>query len=193
MKKVLLLLLILFIFPRFVEAQTLLKGFVEKRWTVDSARQEAFLNLEKVKDLSMFDSIDPNFIENRQAINKKLSKIENREIVIFSNGSYGIRVLSDDLFDKSFTYNSSGKLQKIHYDSYSEKITKFSDLKKSNPQSFYPFKVIGYLYPSGDILSISIIVGKDNSYTFNEDGSLNVHWVGNKGYDADGKVRMTRK
>lgn len=83
--------LILFLFCLFLQlalsAETL-KCIVEKVWTVGSARVETFKDLKPVLDLSWAPPTDPNFKENKQAINKNQKQIENRVITQFSDGGY---------------------------------------------------------------------------------------------------------
>jgi len=193
MWKYILYLLIIFCVYSSAFSQTVLKGFIEKKWTIDTARQEAFLNLETTKDLKMYDLIDPNLIENKQAINKNQYRISNRDLTIFDDGYYAVRILEDDLFDKGFLYNSSGKLINVYFEFYPTEIKTYNNLRKFNSKLLYPHKIYCYSYPDGYLIFVSIIINKYNSYEFLPDGTLNAHWVGNKGYDVNGKVFMTRK
>jgi len=186
--------LLVFLFTsNTVHSQTVLKATIKKIWTVDSARQEAFLNLEKTKDLSMFDYIDPNFIENKQSINNKQFEVNNRKLTFFSKGNYTVRVLEDDLFNKGFTYDLSGKLKYISFYVYAINIKNVDEYKKVNSKLIYPYKVYWYLYPEGYIDFVEICINKNDAYIFMKDGSLNAHWIGNKGYDINGKVFSTKQ
>lgn len=77
-KHKILFLLVICLFVQLASSAEMLKDEIEKVWTVDSAREEAFKDLKPVWDLSWTPPIDPNLIENKQAINNHQKKVDNK-------------------------------------------------------------------------------------------------------------------
>ena len=171
------------------EAETL-QGGVEKVWTVDSAREEAFKDAKEYVDLSWASPIDPNLIENKQAINNNQEKIKNRLITTFYNGCYCVKILDENNYNKAYYYYPSGELAAIDFEKYNTS-TNFQDVEQGKDLSF-PIKTYKHSYPSGQIMSLGITVKENDSYVFKPSGELDVHWVGNCCYDLNGNVVAIR-
>jgi len=173
MKKLLLVFSLFFIFINPVNCQQVLKAGIEKEWTVDSAREEAFKNVVYQINIRDYSSIDPDLIENKEAIIKGLKNIKGKAITVFSNGGYGIK---DGTI--GYYYDDSGNLNGIElYDS----------------ENVYPGKSYKYSYPSGLLLHVAIKVKPRNSYDFKPDGTLLTYWIGDNCYYPDGSKAITRK
>lgn len=175
-----------------LRAETL-KCEIEKVWTVDSARKEAFKDLKPVLDLSWAPPIDPNLIENKQALNNRKKKVGNRVITQFGDGSYGIQILDEDNYDKEYYYSSSGELNAIDFRIFPTTIYSLQDfLASEQTDSIYPVKIYKHDYPSGKIIIIALKVKKGEDYIFKPAGELQYHWVGNNCYDLNGNIAITR-
>lgn len=191
MKKFLVLIFIIFFSSSFCFAKEPYKLSVKKDYTIDSLRQEAFRNIKKTIDVSMYEPIDPNLLENKEAMKKQKSIIKNRIISLNTSGNYAIKVLEDFLLDKSFAYNSSGKLLSVAIEFYSgnASIDNFINPKKLN----YPIKSYEYTYPDGKLDSVIIEINSNKGYIFNPDGTLFAYWVGTTYYNSQDKPIGTSK
>ena len=155
-----------------VEAKTL-KG--EVRYTVKQAREEAFSNVEYTLPQSIIKSnlIDPNYKENKKAIKIGATELRDRYIQHFSDGGYGISY-KNNLYIVYY-YLENGRLNLV------EKMESLSA----------PMKTMRY-NTQGQLEEISLFITSENSYTFDTKGNLKCHWVGNKGYDKNGRIIATR-
>ena len=136
------------------------KASIQKEWTVDIARQEAFTNAIYKIDMSKYPTIDLNLIENRQAINSKRFNLPDREITVFSDGGYSISYIGTTT---SIFYDNSGKIYDI------------DEQDSINGYEKYPHKTYKYsVY--GNLERISLHVSLNNSYMFNVSGGLLAHW-----------------
>lgn len=171
MKK--LVLLILTIFLTMPAGATTLTGGVT--YTVESARKEAFANVEYKLPQKLIDSnrIDPNFEENKRAIKKGESEFGDRYLTQFSAGGYGL-VYKDNLYFE-FNYASNGKI---------ESIGKRSGLK-------CPVKLYKY-NQQNELIQIALYVTLKENYIFEPNGQLIAHWIENKCYDINGNLIDTR-
>lgn len=170
-----------------------LKGEIEKVWTVDSARQEAFKNLKPWIDLSWAPAIDPNLIENKQAINNHKREIKDRIVSQYSNGNYSIWILDDDNYDKVYYYFPSGELFAIDFTIFPENIKNLQDfLEAQQNNKMFPIKNYKHAYPGGKIVNITLTVGNKNAYMFEPSGELDDHWIGDACYDLNGNIILTR-
>jgi len=191
------LLLIICLFVQLSSTAETLQCGVEKTWNVDSAREETFKNMQPWIDLSWAPSIDPNLIENKQAINNHQDYIKNRSVTQYSDGAYSVWILDNDNYDKSYYYIASGELVAIDFSIFPENIKNLQDFLVSyQKDSIYPIKVYKHAYPSGKIISIDLTVltaKGDEEYMFKPSGELDFHWIGNNGYDVNGRKILTRK
>lgn len=188
-----LFLLVICLFVQLASSAEMLKGEIEKVWTVDSAREEAFKDLKPEIDLSWAPPIDPNLIENKQAINNQQKKVDNRIITPFSDGGYGVWILDDDNYDKVYYYSQSGELITIDFCIFSSKIHDLESYESAqqNGETF-PFKTYKHAYPGGKIVNVAITVKNKDNFMFKPSGALQFHWLGNTCYDAHGKIILTR-
>ena len=173
-----------------VQAETLKAG-VEKIWTVDSARQEAFKDAKQWLDLSWAPSIDPDLIENKKAINNHQYKVKNRIITVFSDGGYVVQINDEDNYDKDYCYSLYGKLSTIDFEKCNINVD-FKDLK-SKKALLFPLKTYKHAYPSGKLIGVYISTSGHDSYGFLPSGELVLHWIGNTCYDVKGNIVGTRK
>lgn len=194
MKKFKILFLItLCLFIKLSSIAETLQCSIEKVWTVDSARDEAFKDLKPTLDLSWAPAIDPNFIENKQAINNHKESVKDRVITLFDDGSYGIWVLDEDNYDKVYYYFSSGELVAIDFSifpTYIKDLQSYFTLQDN--MQIFPIKIYKHAYPGGKIINVTLTVKDCDSYMFEPSGALQYHWIGNNCYDNNGKIILTR-
>lgn len=179
MKKLVFLTALLFISNIALSQEYLQTGI---QWNEQTARQEAFNNIQYKIDLNEF-SIrmnDPNYQENKVARKQNIKKFTDREVAFFSAGlipyGYGVKY-ADDKFH-TFYYKNSGKFDKIDI------------LDKPNDE--YPHKSVTY-NSNGDLTSTTMHVSKYEQYVYFPNGTLGQHWQGQYCYDGNGNFLMTRK
>lgn len=171
---IVLIVLLTIVVPLSTEAQqTVLQGSVTKTWSVDDARKEVFQEAKPKVDVSAYPAIDPNLIENRQAIQAGLKKVGDRILTIFGNGWYAIKPEGGTIVSY---YKPNGRLAHLDFES----------------DTGYPLKSYQHAYPSGKLMRVGLDVTKDESFLFKPSGELIAHWIGNNGYDAKGQFFTTR-
>lgn len=180
------------LFSSFSFAKEPFKLSVKEDYSIDSLRQEAFKNLKESIDVSMYEPIDPNLIENKEAIKQQKVQINNRTITYDGSGSYSIRFISPNLFDKTFCYNSSCKLEFVAIDVYSIKTKLYETFLKNNNQ-IYPYKSFIYNYPSGTLASVLINITPEKQYYFYPNGSLTGYCIKNNCYNSNNELLGTLK
>ena len=85
-------------------------GASAQNWDVESARKEAFRNIQHKIDITAFSSQDPKYTENLQAIKQGRKRVENRFITGNTEG-YIVSELDEEGNQKmSFFYDRSGHL-----------------------------------------------------------------------------------
>ena len=191
MKRVIILFLILFLVSLPTIAKEPFKLSVNETYTIDSLRKDAFKDIKKTIDVSMYEPIDPDLIENKNAIRQQKSVVKNRLITFGSVKNYNIKLLEDFLLDKTFTYSSSGKLLAVIVDFYSKRVGINDLISQSN--SNYPITSYEYNYPKGTLDSVIIQITPNKEYIFNSDGTLFAYRIGDTCYDANDKVIGTAK
>lgn len=173
-----------------VKAQVTLQAGVQKSWTVQSARQEAFRNIRVRRDFSAFPNYDPFHKENLSLIKKGITEYHNRSITVFhSDGviiNYGIHILSThpseiNLLDKCFYYSMDGSLKAIDIN------PTLSPNNILNENFYYPFKTYKYNYKNGRLICVALRVAPGESFVFDSGGVLIAHWIGNTCYDEHDK------
>lgn len=188
-----LILLAICVFVQLSSTAETLKGSIEKVWTVDSARKEAFKTLKPWIDLSWAPPVDPNLIENKQAINNHENEIGDRRITLFSDGGYGVVTLDDDNYDKAYYYNPAGELFAIDFLIFPSAIHDLeSYYAKQELQQIYPIRNYKHAYPSGKIVYIALTVNAKEIYGFKPSGELAYHWINSNCYDINGRKIMTQ-
>ena len=155
-----------------LEAKTL-KGGV--KYTVKQAREEAFANVEYSLPQSIIKAnlTDPNYKENKKAIKLGATELKDRYIQHFSGGEYALAYKNNMYI--VYYYKCNGELDTIE--------------KRESLQA--PMRSFRYNI-KGNLEEISLFLTPDNTYIFNINGELRYHWIGDKGYDKNGKVISVR-
>lgn len=147
-----------------------LTGGVEHN--VDYARTEAFRDARLPYYEVTPSRYDLNYKENIGAIRGKIA-LNDRKLCAFKKGplivGYSVRYYNEP--EKGYAYWSNGSLAKFD-------IAKGAELPAASQIYNSEMKLIQTAY----------YVGRDNQYIFDLDGKLDVHWVGNKGYNEQGKL-----
>lgn len=176
--KVFISLIIIFLLGLSANAKVL-QGGVSENWTVDKARDEAFRNIEMVKNLSDNNPIDMHYEENQSLKGTNTNKIGKRKISFFENTVLGYFAYSvhEDNSLKTYFYNPSGQLIQVGFED-----------KETYPNKFYK-----YDYPSGKLTMVALDISETESFLFTASGQLTGHWIGNKCYDARGNLFINRQ
>lgn len=160
------------------QQEQVFKLHAKKTWTLDEARSEAFKEVEQPLDIRQFPGFDPKFRQHREAMANQVERLGDSSITVFSNGMYGI---SYDCAQANFFYMNSGQLIAVQY---------FDPPPKPEenrcPRDTYPYKTFKYLYPSAELLSVTVHVSDKESFSFKPTGELLSHWVQNNCYRSDG-------
>lgn len=128
------------------------------------------LNFKELRN-KFFDS---NNIENLNYLLNGITELKDRKLAKFSDGSYAVQYYDNPLF--AWYYSSNGKL--INY------------TRKDN--SNYPCKFTKFK-PDGNIVNSGIRISEQESFIYSPEGKLLAHWLGDKCYDKDRNLIMTRK
>lgn len=157
-------------------------------WTIEDAKKNIFNNVSYVKDVSAFPKIDPNFKRSKQTMKNGVQKIGNRYLTLYNNGYYSIRIMTDDLYDKTFLYSVNGVLYTVAYDIYPEEIYNAESLERAwNNNSALSYITYFYNTLNGNLESAGF-KNKDTAYVINLDGSLNNYWKDNTCYYSDNNL-----
>lgn len=155
-------------------ADILLEGAAE--YNVQSAREEVTDEVQYKINPSLFapNLLDPNNKENLSALYKGQVSLKDRELALFSIGTYGITYKDDPLH--AYYYSNRGVLEYVDVRSRKE----------------YPYK--SYQYDvAGNLVNMGLRISKREAYLYDPKGKLIAHWVGPNGYDEKGRLIMTRK
>ena len=150
-----------------------LKGGVE--YTVESAREEAFRNIEYQISMEPHKKYlkDPGYTPGEGGKKPKISK-KGRTVSYFSDGSYDIRYYTN--WKYIYIYNVFGKLKAVEIRDYDKA---------------YPF--VSYCYDTeGVLIEAALNVSGSECYVYDMNGILLAHWKGYTAYDSDGNVIMLR-
>lgn len=155
-----------------------LNGSIE--YTVESARAEAFKNVEKTIPVSNFSEYvtDIFYFSSMDFINGKISESVGRKIVPFYAKNkkllfYGVQYKDSP---QKFYYSPEGRLLKYELNTFN---------------GTYPYKTAAY-DTKGRLLNINLIISKNESYIFDKNKKFIGHWLGNKFYNSNGKEDITR-
>jgi hypothetical protein len=172
-----------------------LKGGVDKVWTVDSAKKEAFKDAKQWVDLSPYPSIDPNYNKNKNSINKNQLISKERTITVFSKNGYLIAygIEYENNITENYYYDFKGQLHTVDFTIFPKNIYTLEDSKKYPHESLFPAKVYKHIYPSGKLISVSLMVRETEDYIFEPNGELTAHCIGNNCYDANNNLIYTRE
>ncbi len=118
--------------------------------------------------------IDSNNSENLNSLYLGITKLKDRKLARFSDGSYGIQYYDDPMY--SWYYSQNGRL--INF-------TQKDSLS-------YPCKITKYK-PDGSIANTGYRISDKESFIFSSEGKLIAHWKNNTCYDESGNIIMTRK
>lgn len=175
-------LLLLVAIPAFAQEPFMVQ--VQKTYSVDTARQEAFENLKPWVDLSGVQSIDPNLIENRRSVQAGGGEAGDRSITVFNSGFYTVSAICDLA---GYTYTAAGQLFSVDYTSSP------AYHSAGMCEATFPAKSYKHLYPSGQLARVSLYVSDHEAFMFLPDGTLDAHWVKNKCFNANGSSCGTRR
>ena len=150
-----------------------LKG--EVKYTVKQAREEAFANVEYTlpKSIIKANLTDPNYKENKKAIKLGAVELKDRYIEHYSDGGYALAYKNNMYI--VYYYKGNGQLETVE--------------KRNSLQT--PTRTLRYNV-HGELEEVSLFITPENTYIFTISGELKYHWVGDKGYDKNGKVIITR-
>ena len=118
--------------------------------------------------------IDINSTENLRLLKDGVTKLIDREIGEFSDGTYGVMFYDDPEY--SWYYSRNGRLVNF---------TQKSSLD-------FPMKITKYK-PDGTVINTGIKISKKESYLYNSKGILIAHWKGDYCYDSNNNIIMIRK
>lgn len=155
-----------------------LNGSIE--YTVESARAEAFKDVEKTIPVSDFSKYvtDIFYFSSIDFINGKISESVGRKIVPFYAKNkkllfYGVQYNGSP---QKFYYSPEGRLLKYEVNTF---------------KGTYPYKTAAY-DTKGRLLNINLIISQNESYIFDRNEKSIGHWLGNKFYNSNGKEDITR-
>ena len=174
MIKSIFLFLILIFTAQISSAEMLLYG--EAEYNVKKALNEVRQNQQNKINPHLFypHLLDINRDENLTALLKGQIELKDRELALFSIGTYGVVYKNDPLH--AYYYSNSGILEYIDTRSRKE----------------YPYK--SYQYDiAGNLINMGLRVSKRETFLYSPNGELIAHWIGPNGYDENGQIIMTRK
>lgn len=166
MKRFILLLLTCFLFCSVSDAQ-IITGEVEY-----NAENNG---IEKYSIYDLRDYLcDRNNSENLGYLLQGLTELKDRKLAKFSDGTYAVQYYDNPL--TAWYYSSNGRL--IAY------------TKKDTVN--YPCKFTKYK-PDGTVINSGLRITEKESYIYSSEGRLLAHWLGDKCFDKDNNLIMTRK
>ncbi len=190
-KSIIILTLVIFcISTQCISISKTLTGNIEKVWTVDLAREEAFKDAKPWIDLSQYSPTDPEFKENKKLISKNILKDNGKIITAYSDGWYSIKY--NNSITESYYYDYEGNLREIDFSIYPYNIYTMDDMVKYPYESLFPIKRYKHIYPGGEISRITIDVKYDKSYSFKPNGELKTYCDGPNCYDSNNQLIMKR-
>ena len=170
MKRILLVLVLLgFIMPSF--SQTISGGI---KYSQEDARIELQNNKPRVDFTFLASAEDENFDENLSYILKGVTKLSDRTLARFSDGSYGVNYNNDS--EHVYYYDKGGTLINIEV----------------RTGIVPPYRTYKY-EPDGTLVNMTMRVSEEETFIFNPRGKLLGHWVGKNCYDENGTIVMTRQ
>ena len=170
MKKILVIFLI-FGFVSVCNATTLTGGI---KYTQEDARLELQNNKPNADFILRASGIDSEYDKNINSLLQGITKLNDRILAKFSDGSYGVSYYNDPTH--VYYYDKSGTLIN-------------AEVKVSLE---YPYRTYKY-NPDGELVTMTMRVSEDETFIFNPQGKLLGHWLGTNCYDENGTILMTRK
>ena len=92
----------------------------------------------------------------------------------------GYVVVYDDKPQYAYYYSNGGYLVAI-------------DVDNKQKDGIYPYKIGKYCALTGNLISIALYVSEDEQFAYTKNGKLKAHWIGDTGYNANGKPIAKRK
>ena len=174
MKK--LLITVLSLFLMLPASALMLQG--NAQFNAELARDEVFNGITLVLPPSSFQShwVDANHSSNYTALQNGETKVADRHLALFSDGTYGLRYSSDPYHN--YYYDSEGSLFKVDV--------------LNKPFTEYPHHSVAY-NKYGVFKNATFVVSKNEQYLYNVIKELIGHWVDNACYDEKGNVLLLRK
>lgn len=169
MKKFIVFILIFTAMPAFCQTLT---GRI--KYDVNDARLELQNNKPNPDFLLNTENFDKNYNENNSYILKGITQLKDRKLAKFSDGSYGVNYYDNPKY--VWYYDKSGNLIN-------------TEIRTSQQ---YPYKTYKYDL-DGALVTMTMRVSEDETFIFNPLGQLLGHWLGEKCYNDNGDVVMTRK
>ena len=117
---------------------------------------------------------DSNNSENLNYLFKGITELKDRKLAKFSDGSYAVLYYDNPFY--SFYYSQNGKLISYTYKA-----------SQNYPCNFKKFK------PDGSIINTGYRVSEQESFIYSPEGKLLAHWLGNKCFDKNNNLVMTRQ
>lgn len=150
-------------------------------YTVESARKLAFEGLDARLDKTL---IKPFWYDEKNAENLAVVKtgkeLNDRYIMAFSSGFVkGYAVVYGNKPKYAYYYTQGGILASVDYD-------------PKGDRTEYPYK-IGKYDAFGRLRSVVLYVSDDEQFSYSKSGKLISHWIGDIGYNANGKEIARRK
>ena len=142
------------------------------------AREETFSNVTYALGPNEFRDYwtDPNFAANKSALDNGMNRSGNRQLSLFSDGTYGVRYNNDPYHN--YYYSNEGALFKVDV--------------LNKPYYVYPHRYIAY-NKYGSFKNATYVVSKHEQYLYDSGQNLMGHWIDDACYDAKGNVLMLRK
>lgn len=167
--------IIIFVFLICLPAcSQIITGGVE--YSVEEARTSVLENPQAPlsRQVIMGHIFDKERVENLTSLLQGITKLNDRTLAYFSDGSYGVNYADDPMH--VWYYSNNGVL--MH-----------SEIRTSLR---YPYKSYKYT-PDGQLVNMSLRVSEEETFIFDNSGYLIAHWVGQNCYDENNSIIMTRK
>jgi len=144
------------------------------RWTEETARQEAFKNIQRYIDVSKYPAFDPNVMENQKAIREGRQRVANRFVTPNPEPPAGYVV--SELNAKGYPritmfYGTDGHLMSIREFSRSE-LPRTAYIYCINEKDC---KFGNKEYKAGELISVSLHLSGREAFYFTPDGKLSGH------------------
>lgn len=154
----------------------MLQGNAE--FNAEAAREETFDNVNYDLGPNSFQRYwnDANHYVNYNTLKNGKTKLPDRYLSLFSDGTYGVRYVNDPYHN--YYYDEKGELFKVDV--------------LNKPFNVYPHRSIAY-NKYGSFKNATFSVSKKEQYLYDSNQKLMGHWVDNACYDGNGNVLMLRK
>ena len=170
------LITILSLFLMLPASALMLQGNAE--FNAELARDEVFKGVNFILPTGSFQShwADSNHLSNYAALQNGETNVGDRNLALFSDGTYGVRYALDPYHN--YYYDSNGLLFKVDV--------------LNKPFNEYPHSSIAY-NKYGVFKNATYVVSKKEQYLYNVNKELIGHWLDNACYDEKGNVLLLRK